>query len=93
MQVNFNKQEVQFKVPDYNVGDTVVAFSHISGCFFKGEIINIQTYTDRNQNSINYTISIDEQRAVPNVPEALVFTNVDDARAWVEEVKEKLEEV
>lgn len=93
MQVNFNNKEIQFKVPDYNVGDNVIAFSYISGSFFKGEIINIQTYTDKNQNSINYTIALDEQKAVPNVPEALVFNNTDEAKEWIDELQSKLEKV
>ena len=83
MQVNFNKKENQFKVPHYKVGDEVLAFSHISGKFFVGKINAVTSYADNNQSVVNYTIMIDETKGVPNVPEALVFDNKDDAREWV----------
>lgn len=83
MQVNFNGKENQFKVPHYKVGDEVLAFSHISGKFFVGNISAVNSYSDNNQSIVNYTIMIDENKGVPNVPEALVFDNKDDARKWV----------
>lgn len=83
MQVNFNGKENQFKVPHYNVGDEVLAFSHISGKFFVGTVSAVNSYADTNQSVVNYTIMIDETKGVPNVPEALVFYNKDDAREWV----------
>ena len=39
--------------------------------------------TDNNQSIVNYTIMIDENKGVPNVPEALVFDNKEDAKEWV----------
>lgn len=83
MQVNFNGKENRFKVPHYKVGDEVLAFSHISGKFFVGTISAVTSYADNNQSVVNYTIMIDETKGVPNVPEALVFDNKDDAREWV----------
>lgn len=83
MQVNFNGKENQFKVPHYKVGDEVLAFSYISGKFFVGNISAVDSYADTNQSVVNYTIMIDETKGVPNVPEALVFDNKDDAREWV----------
>ena len=83
MQVNFNGKENQFKVPHYKVGDEVLAFSHISGKFFVGTVSAVNSYVDTNQSVVNYTIMIDETKGVPNVPEALVFDNKDDARDWV----------
>lgn len=83
MQVNFNRKENQFKVPHYKVADEVLAFSHISGQFFVGKISAINSYADDNQSVVNYTIMIDENKGVPNVPEELVFDNKDDAREWV----------
>lgn len=83
MQVNFNGKENQFKVPHYKVGDEVLAFSHISGKFFVGTVSAVNSYADTNQSVVNYTIMIDETKGVPNVPEALVFDNKDDAREWV----------
>ena len=83
MQVNFNGKENQFKVPHYKVGDEVLAFSYISGKFFVGNINAVNSYADNNQSIVNYTIMIDETKGVPNVPEALVFDNKDDAREWV----------
>lgn len=84
MQVNFSGKENQFKVPHYKVGDEVLAFSYISGKFFVGTISAITSYADNNNQSIvNYTIMIDENKGVPNVPEALVFDNKEDAKEWV----------
>lgn len=83
MQVNFSKRENEFKVPHYKVGDEVLAFSHISGKFFVGNISAVNSYADNNQSVVNYTIMIDENKGVPNVPEALVFDNKDDAKDWV----------
>ena len=83
MQVNFSGNENQFKVPHYKVGDEVLAFSYISGKFFVGNISAVNSYADNNQSIVNYTIMIDENKGVPNVPEALVFDNKDDAREWV----------
>lgn len=83
MLVNFSGKENQFKVPHYKVGDEVLAFSHISGKFFVGTISAVTSYADNNQSVVNYTIMIDETKGVPNVPEALVFDNKDDAREWV----------
>lgn len=83
MQVNFNGKENQFKVPHYKVGDEVLAFSYISGKFFVGKISAVNSYSDTNQSAVNYTIMIDENKGVPNVPEALVFDNKDDAKDWV----------
>ena len=83
MQVNFSGKENQFKVPHYKVGDEVLAFSYISGKFFVGNISAVNSYADTNQSVVNYTIMIDETKGVPNVPEALVFDNKDDAREWV----------
>ena len=83
MQVNFNGKENQFKVPNYKVGDEVLAFSHISGKFFVGTISAVTSYADNNQSVVNYTIMIDETKGVPNIPEALVFDNKDDAKEWV----------
>lgn len=83
MQVNFNGKENQFKVPHYKVGDEVLAFSYISGKFFVGNISAVNSYADTNQSVVNYTIMIDETKGVPNVPEALVFDNKDDAKEWV----------
>ena len=83
MQVNFNGEENQFKVPHYKIGDEVLAFSYISGKFFVGNISAVNSYADTNQSVVNYTIMIDETKGVPNVPEALVFDNKDDAREWV----------
>ena len=83
MQVNFNGKENQFKVPHYKVGDEVLAFSHISGKFFVGTVSAVNSYADTNQSVVNYTIMIDENKGVPNVPEALVFDDVNDAKEWV----------
>lgn len=83
MQVNFNGKENQFKVPHYKVGDEVLAFSYISGKFFVGNISAVNSYADTNQSIVNYTVMIDENKGVPNVPEALVFDNKEDAREWV----------
>jgi hypothetical protein len=83
MQVSFNKNENQFKVPHYKVGDEVLAFSHISGKFFVGTINAVTSYADNNQSVVNYTIMIDETKGVPNVPEKLVFDNKEDAKEWV----------
>lgn len=83
MQVSFNKNENQFKVPHYKVGDEVLAFSHISGNFFVGTINAVTSYADNNQSVVNYTIMIDETKGVPNVPEELVFDNKEDAKEWV----------
>ena len=83
MQVNLNGKENQFKVPHYQVGDEVLTFSYISGKFFVGNISAVNSYADTNQSIVNYTIMIDENKGVPNVPEALVFDNKDDAREWV----------
>lgn len=83
MQVSFNKNENQFKVPHYKVGDEVLAFSHISGKFFVGTINAVTSYDDNNQSVVNYTIMIDETKGVPNVPEELVFDNKEDAKEWV----------
>lgn len=83
MQVNFNGKENQFKVPHYKVGDEVLAFSHISGKFFVGTVSAVNSYADTNQSVVNYTIMIDENKGVPNVPEALVFDNKEDAKEWI----------
>lgn len=90
MQVNFNGKENQFKVPHYKVGDEVLAFSHISGKFFVGNISAVNSYADNNQSIVNYTIMIDETKGVPNVPEALVFDNKEDAREWVKSLDMEL---
>ena len=83
MQVNFNGKENQFKVPHYKVGDEVLAFSYISGKFFVGTVSAVNSYADTNQSVVNYTIMIDENKGVPNVPEALVFDDINDAKEWV----------
>ena len=83
MQVNFSRKENEFKVPHYKIGDEVLAFSYISGKFFVGNISAITSYADNNQSVVNYTIMIDKNKGVPNVPEALVFDNKDDAKEWV----------
>lgn len=88
MQVNFDSN--LFRVPAYKVGEEVLFFSPVSGEFAKGFIGNISTFTDTNQNAISYLIMLDEQRCVPNVPEALVFDNTKDASSWIKEVQEKL---
>ena len=93
MQVNFNRKENQFKVPHYKVGDEVLAFSYVSGNFFFGTINAITSYADNNQSVVNYTIMIDENKGVPNVPEALVFDNIYDARDWLNDVYKQLDEV
>ena len=90
MQVNFNGKENQFKVPHYKVGDEVLAFSHISGKFFVGNISAVNSYADTNQSIVNYTIMIDENKGVPNVPEALVFDDVNDAKEWVNSLRMEL---
>lgn len=90
MQVSFNKNENQFKVPHYKVGDEVLAFSHISGKFFVGTINAVTSYADNNQSVVNYTIMIDENKGVPNVPEALVFDDVNDAKEWVNSLRMEL---
>lgn len=90
MQVNFNGKENQFKVPHYKVGDEVLAFSYISGKFFVGNISAVNSYADTNQSIVNYTIMIDENKGVPNVPEALVFDNKEDAREWVKSLNMEL---
>ena len=90
MQVNFNGKENQFKVPHYKVGDEVLAFSHISGKFFVGTVSAINSYADTNQSVVNYTIMIDENKGVPNVPEALVFDNKENAKEWINELDKDL---
>ena len=83
MQVSFSKRENEFKVPHYKVGDEVLAFSYISSTFFIGIISAVNSYADNNQSVVNYTIMIDETKGVPNVPEALVFDNKEDAKEWI----------
>jgi hypothetical protein len=90
MQVNFNGKENQFKVPHYKVGDEVLAFSYISGKFFVGNIGAVNSYADNNQSIVNYTIMIDENKGIPNVPEALVFDDVNDAKEWVNSLRMEL---
>lgn len=92
MLAEFNSNN-KFKLPRYQVGDEVLAFSHISGQFFRGYIGQIQTYTDRNQNSITYLVMIDETKGVPNVPEAMIFNSCTDAYEWTKELQKKLSEV
>ena len=93
MQVNFNGKENQFKVPHYKVGDEVLVFSYISGKFFVGTVSAVNSYADTNQSVVNYTVMIDENKGVPNVPEALVFDNKYDARDWLNDVYKQLDEV
>lgn len=90
MQVNFNGKENQFKVPHYKVGDEVLAFSYISGKFFVGNIGAVNSYADNNKSIVNYTIMIDENKGIPNVPEALVFDDVNDAKEWVNSLRMEL---
>lgn len=90
MQVNFNGKENQFKVPHYKVGDEVLTFSYISGKFFVGNIGSVNSYADNNQSIVNYTIMIDENKGIPNVPEALVFDDVNDAKEWVNSLRMEL---
>lgn len=90
MQVNFNGKENQFKVPHYKVGDEVLAFSYISGKFFVGNIDSVNSYADNNQSIVNYTIIIDENKGIPNVPEALVFDDINDAKEWVNSLRMEL---
>lgn len=90
MQVNFSRKENDFKVPHYKVGDEVLAFSHISGKFFTGTISAVTSYADTNQSVVNYTIMIDENKGVPNVPEELVFDNKEDARIWIKSMEQDL---
>lgn len=90
MQVNFNGKENQFKVPHYKVGDEVLAFSYISGKFFFGTISAVNSYADTNQSIVNYTIMIDENKGVPNIPEALVFDDINDAKEWVNSLRMEL---
>ena len=87
MQVNFNGKENQFKVPHYKVGDEVLAFSYISGKFFVGTISAITSYADNNQSIVNYTIMINENKGVPNIPEALVFGDISDAYDWTKSLQ------
>lgn len=90
MQVNFSGKENEFKVPHYKVGDEVLAFSYISGKFFVGTISTVTSYADNNQSVVNYTIMIDENKGVPNVPEALVFDDKEDARVWIKSMEQDL---
>lgn len=90
MQVNFNGKENQFKVPHYKVDDEVLAFSYISGKFFVGNIGSVNSYADNNQSIVNYTIMIDENKGIPNVPEALVFDDINDAKEWVNSLRMEL---
>lgn len=90
MQVNFSRKENEFKVPHYKVGDEVLAFSYISGKFFIGTISAVNSYADTNQSVVNYTIMIDEVKGVPNVPEALVFDDKEDARIWIKSMEQDL---
>ena len=90
MQVNFSRKENEFKVPHYKVGDEVLAFSYISGKFFTGTISAVTSYADTNQSVVNYTIMIDEVKGVPNVPEALVFDDKEDARIWIKSMEQDL---
>lgn len=90
MQVNFSRNENEFKVPHYKVGDEVLAFSYISGKFFVGTISAVTSYADNNQSVVNYTIMINENKGVPNVPEALVFDDKEDARAWIKSMEQDL---
>ena len=90
MQVSFSKRENEFKVPHYKVGDEVLAFSYISGKFFIGTISAVNSYADTNQSVVNYTIMIDETKGVPNIPEALVFDNKDDAYEWTVKLQNEL---
>ena len=90
MQVNFGRKENEFKVPHYKVGDEVLAFSYISGKFFTGIISAVTSYADNNQSVVNYTIMIDENKGVPNVPEELVFDNKDDAYEWTKQLQNEL---
>ena len=83
MQVSFSRNENEFKVPHYKVGDEVLAFSYISGKFFVGTISAVNSYADTNQSVVNYTIMIDENKGVPNIPESLVFDDKEDARDWL----------
>lgn len=87
MQVNFSGKENQFKVPHYKVGDEVLAFSYISGKFFFGTVSAINSYVDTNQSIVNYTIMIDENKGVPNIPEALVFDDISDAYDWTKSLQ------
>lgn len=87
MQVNFSGKENQFKVPHYKVGDEVLAFSYISGKFFFGTISAVNSYADTNQNIVNYTIMIDENKGVPNIPESLVFDDISDAYDWTKSLQ------
>lgn len=90
MQVNFSGKENQFKVPHYKIGDEVLAFSYISGKFFVGTVSAVNSYADNNQSVVNYTIMIDENKGVPNVPEALVFDDKEDARVWIKSMEQDL---
>ena len=90
MQVSFSKRENEFKVPHYKVGDEVLAFSYISGKFFVGTISAVTSYADTNQSIVNYTIMIDENKGVPNIPEALVFDNKEDTKEWINKLDKDL---
>ena len=90
MQVSFSKKENEFKVPHYQVGDEVLAFSYISGKFFVGNISAVNSYADANQSIVNYTIMIDENKGVPNIPEALVFDDKENAKDWINELDREL---
>ena len=64
--------------------------SYISGKWCFGRISDVNSYAGKRQRAGKYSIMVDEKKGVPNVPEALVFDDKEDAKEWINELDREL---
>ncbi len=87
MQVNMINTIIE--QPKHDVGDNVLFFNHVDGCFNYGTVVQIQVTKTEAYSTVAYGINMDEL-TIPCVSGNLVFENKDEAEDWINSIKEQL---
>lgn len=87
MQVNMINSIIE--QPKHDIGDNVLFFNHVDGCFNYGIIVQIQVTKTEAYSTIAYGIKIG-QLTIPCISDKLVFEDKDEANEWIDNNKAEL---
>ena len=89
MQVNMINYNSIINQPNHDVGDEVLFFNHVDGCFDYGIIVQVQVIKTETYQTIAYAIKLDKV-TIPCVSDKLVFKDKDEANDWIDNNKREL---
>lgn len=76
-------EQIQNVIPyKFSLGENVIYIDPQNGKAERGTIVAVQTYNDKYNKTVNYTLQHPKKGMIGNIPETVIFRTRDEALNW-----------